>query len=130
MERQEVKRQWDLGGPGHSPNGGMPRGMTRAIWKRFQKQARFEATLTMKKLDAAGVLDDTDAQSREAIHKGLEIMRNGAASVKDQLAAARLVLDFTKAKPASKTELTVSAAEEWLDAVTQDAVNTGSEGSK
>lgn len=104
--------------------------MTRAIWKRFQKQARFEATLTMKKLDAAGVLDDTDAQSREAIHKGLEIMRNGAASVKDQLAAARLVLDFTKAKPASKTELTVSAAEEWLDAVTQDAVNTGSEGSK
>jgi hypothetical protein len=92
--------------------------MVRSQAKWFWRQARFEATLTMKKLDKAGVLNDADDQAREALHAALSIMRMEIAQ-KDRLAAARLVLDFTKAKPAQRTELTVNKAEEWLAQVTQ-----------
>jgi hypothetical protein len=36
-------------------------------------------------------------------------------SAKDRLAAARLVLDITKAKPAAKNELTIQRAEDLLE---------------
>ena len=75
----------------------------------------------MNKLEKAGVLIDADDMAKEALHEALSIMRMEIAQ-KDRLAAARLVLDFTKAKPAQKTELTVNKAEEWLAAVTADNV--------
>lgn len=105
------------GGVGGS---GIPGRMNLATFKRFRTQARFEATLTMKKLDKAGVLNDADDMAREALHTALEIMRLPIAN-KEKLAAANTVLTYTKAKPAQKTELTVSKAEEWLEAVTADA---------
>jgi hypothetical protein len=97
---------------------GVPDGMRKSQAKWFWRQARFEATLTMKKLDKAGVLDDADEFAREALHSALSIMRMEITQ-KDRLAAARLVLDFTKAKPAQKSEITVNKAEEWLAQVTQ-----------
>jgi hypothetical protein len=97
---------------------GIPNGMNRRQAKWFWRQARFEATLTMKKLDKAGVLNDADEHAREAIHAALSVMRMEVAQPV-RLAAARLVLDFTKAKPAQRTELTVNKAEEWLAQVTE-----------
>lgn len=73
----------------------------------------------MNKLEAAGVLEDADAQAKEALKAAIAVMR-GPVSPKDKLAAARLVLDFTKAKPAQKQDITVSKAEAWLEAVTKD----------
>lgn len=104
---------------GHHVPKGTPCGLNRVQAKVFWKQARFEASLTMNKLKEAGVIDDTDAQANEALHTALSVMRMPLPA-KEKLAAARLVLDFTKAKPAQKTELTVNAAEDWLQAVTQD----------
>lgn len=93
--------------------------MRKTQVKVFLRQARLEATLTMKKLDKAGVLDDADDMARAALHEALVVMR-GPTTAKDKLTAARLVLDFTKAKPASKQEIQVSTAEAWLEEVTQD----------
>lgn len=99
---------------------GYPGGFDYDRYISVRRTARFKATMTMKKLDAAGILDDADAQAREALHKALEVMRMPLPA-KDLLAAARLVLDFTKAKPAQKQEITVNTAEEWLQAVVEDA---------
>jgi hypothetical protein len=107
------------GNPINPSHAGVPWGMRRAQVKRFQKQARLEATLSMKKLTKAGVLtDDTAPEAREALHTALEVMRM-PGDPKSKLAAARLVLDFTKAKPASKSEVTINTAEEWLAQVTE-----------
>lgn len=78
----------------------------------------------MKKLEAAGVIDAADEQANEAMHVTLTVMRLADLPVKERLAAARQVLEWTKAKPAQKTELTVTKAEEWLAAVTEDNGNT------
>lgn len=99
-------------------------GLNKKQLATFRRQARFEATLTMKKLEQAGILEDTDEQSKEAIHTALTIMRMLPVPPRDRLAAARLVLDFTKAKPAQKQEITVTSAEQWLDEVTADAQKT------
>lgn len=52
--------------------------------------------------------------AREAIVAAVETMRMEAISPKDKLAAARLVLDFTLAKPAAQAEVTVKRAEDFL----------------
>ncbi len=115
-ERAEARRQAIRDNtPGRF---GIPNGMNKKQAKFFWRQARFEAALTMNKLEKAGVLDDADEMSREALKEALAIMRMPIQQ-KDRLAAARLVLDFTKAKPAQRTELTVNKAEEWLAAVTE-----------
>lgn len=42
-------------------------------------------------------------------------------TVKDKLAASRLVLDFTRAKPAAKSEVTLNSAEDFLAALVMKA---------
>ena len=118
--RAASRARSQLRGKNPHSRAGIPTGMnkTQAMW--FRRQAKREATMTMKKLDAAGVLDDADEQAREALHTGLTIMRNVAMNARERLAAAKMVLEYTKAKPAQKTELTLNKAEEWLAAVTQD----------
>ena len=77
----------------------------------------------MSELEKAGVLDDADTQAREALETTLLIMR-APGDKKVQLSAARQVLEWTKAKPASKSDITVNKAEAWLASITDtnDAV--------
>jgi hypothetical protein len=42
-----------------------------------------------------------------------------------KLAAARLVLDFTKSKPASKSIVAVDEAEAWLSKIAEDNADSG-----
>jgi hypothetical protein len=108
------------GKPINTSRANIPDGMRRDQAKRFWRQARFEASLTMRKLAKAGVIDEnTPAEAQEALHAALAVMRS-PMDQKTTLAAARLVLDFTKAKPASKSEVTINTAEEWLSHVTRD----------
>lgn len=96
----------------------IPNGMTKPIAKRFWKQARFEATLTMKKLAKSGVTDDWSEEAKEALQQTLAIMRS-PMSVKDRLQAAKQVLEWTQAKPVAKSQITINKAEEWLETVTE-----------
>lgn len=66
-----------------------------------------------KIMEEAGMVPE-DQHAAEALHTAVLTMRE-CESAKDKLAAARLILDFTKPKPASKTELTVRSHEDFLD---------------
>lgn len=116
---------------------GIPDGMNREQAKWFWRQSKLEATLTMNKLEEAGVIPaadetpDADA-ARAALHYALTVMR-GPVEQKLGLQAAGLVLTYTKAKPAQKQDITINKAEEWLNAVTADNgkedTDEGAEGS-
>ena len=67
--------------------------------------------------DAGQVPDDPRAE--EALKTTVETLRT-AESPKDKIAAARLILDFTKAKPAQKIDATVRTAEDILDEMALD----------
>ena len=99
---------------------GVPDGMRRHQAKWFWRQAKFEATLTIKKLEAAGIISADEEHAKEALHTALTVMR-GPQNQGTRLAAAKLVLEYTKAKPAQKQEVTINKAEEWLEAVVADA---------
>ena len=46
----------------------------------------------------------------------MEIMREPGQN-RDRLTAARMVLDFTKTKPATKQDVTIGKAEEFLESL-------------
>ena len=98
---------------------GVPDGMRKPEAMALWAISRERAKETMTELKKAGVLDDADEKAEEALQAALEVMRSPMGQ-RETLAAARLVLDFTKAKPASKSELTINRAEEWLAQVTRD----------
>lgn len=95
----------------------IPDGMHRHEAQPLINAAIESSKETMSKLKKAGVISDLDANAEEALQTALTIMRKPGEK-KVSLAAARLVLEYTRAKPASKTELTVNKAEEWLAAIT------------
>lgn len=70
-----------------------------------------QALNDMAKIKASGV--DLDASSEEALVTTLTIMRANK-DVRVQLAAARQVLEWSKAKPAASTNVNVNTAEDWL----------------
>ena len=55
----------------------------------------------------------------EALTTAVEIMRSPDAT-RDRLQAARLVLDFTKQKPATKSEMAISQAESFLEGLLKE----------
>ena len=68
-------------------------------------------------------IDIEDEYQREALETAVEVMRIDGQS-REKLQAARLVLDFTKSKPTSKNEVTISAAEEFLSSVMAEIEET------
>lgn len=99
---------------------GVPDGMRKADAEKLWDVAREKAKETMSELEKSGVLVDVDAAGQEALEAALGVMRSPMKQ-ETCLAAARLVLDFCKAKPAQKTDLTITKAEEWLAGVMADA---------
>lgn len=99
---------------------GVPDGMRKEEAMRLWDISRTKAKETMANLRNAGVLDGSDPRGEEALEKALEVMRS-PMNQQTCLAAAKLVLEYTKAKPVAKSELTVNKAEDWLAAVIADA---------
>ncbi len=58
-----------------------------------------------------------DQHALDALTYAVGILKTVKESTKDKLAAARLVLDYTKSKPASNANLTLNTAEEFLAAL-------------
>lgn len=54
-----------------------------------------------------------DEYQKEALKTAVEVMRL-VGETRERLAAARLVLDFTKSKPASKSDVAIHRAEDFL----------------
>jgi predicted nucleic-acid-binding protein len=55
--------------------------------------------------------------AREAITTAVEILRREDINVKDKLTAAKVVLEYTLAKPATETTVNVKTAESFLDEI-------------
>lgn len=102
---------------------GVPDGMHREEAYPLNQAAIESAKETMSKLKKAGAIGDLDAKAEEALTTAVEIMRK-PGNKGTQLSAARLVLEYTKSKPAAKSDITVNKAEEWLAAIT-DADDKG-----
>lgn len=88
--------------------------------RRLRKAATLEATKIMDTLIKNGIVDKADA-GNEALLFGIETIKlkdeNGRPlnSVTTRLAAAKLVLEYTMAKPEQKQKVTVQTAEDWLE---------------
>ena len=63
-----------------------------------------------------------DEYQKEALTTAVEVMRL-VGETRERLAAARLVLDFTKSKPASKSDVSISRAEDFLASLLQEDKN-------
>ena len=80
--------------------------------------ARLDAKRIIKKMKDAGQLPD-DPRAAEALEKAVVTLRASSAP-KDVAALGRLILDFTKPKPAQKIDHTVRTAEDILDEMAED----------
>ena len=99
---------------------GTPDGMRSDEAAHEWRFARMYAKEVTKIMVDKGQLED-DPRVTKAFSAAVEVLES-PMSQREKLAAARLILDFLKAKPVSKSEVTVQKAEDWLTAVTADAL--------
>jgi hypothetical protein len=102
---------------------GIPDGMRRRDAEPMQAKARAEAERIVKKMADKGMFDDVDPLDREraeaAMVETIAIMK-ADGDKRLRLAAAKVVLDFTKSKPVAKIAHQVNAAEAWLQSIADD----------
>ena len=114
-EGRALRKQWS-----NKPkkNAGRPRGTpdgyTAEMIKPIRKQAKADAERIVAIMAKENDIDDEYAV--EALKTAVEIMREPAQN-RDRLTAARMVLDFTKTKPAAKSEVTIGKAEAFLESL-------------
>lgn len=95
---------------------GMRREQSDKIWA----DARATAEKVIRKMKDKGIITpQDDPRAVKALEEAVAVMET-SAHTQLRLAAARLILDFTKSKPVMKTEHTINAAEQWLDAISDD----------
>lgn len=118
METEEgraLRKQWSTK---PRKNGGRPKGTpdgyTLEAITPIRKQAKEDAERIVAKMTKENNIDDEYAI--EALKAAVEIMREPGQN-RDRLTAARMVLDFTKTKPAAKSEVTIGRAEAFLESL-------------
>jgi hypothetical protein len=111
-EGRALRKQWStkprING-GRPP--GVPDGYTKETIAPIRAKIQLEAREVVKIMSEKYNIEDEYA--KEALITAVEIMRVPAEG-RERLAAARLILDFTKSKPASKSDVTIGRAEEFL----------------
>lgn len=108
--------------------GGRPKGCTQGYtrsqiaWHRARAINWAEKVLTaMEEQDllepvSDTLLDDEKAMGREAMKEVICLLRMPGSN-KDKLAAARTILEWTRPKPAAKSDVKIDAAEDFLGAL-------------
>jgi hypothetical protein len=118
-EKQMVHlRRATLAGQAKRGRFGVPDGMRKEEADAKWAEAKESAKQTMAELKKAGVFEGDDQRAEEALQSAIEVMRSPMKQ-ENRIAAARLVLEYTKSKPASNTNVTVNKAEEWLAAIAE-----------
>jgi len=79
------------------------------------------AAIPLVKKDMANIKKHIDLpeMAEEALEGALTVLRT-PNSQQTKLAAAKLILEFTKSKPVAKSEVSVNKAEEWLTTLAND----------
>ena len=114
-EGRELRRQWSTK-PRKNP--GRPKGVPDAYRKSQIEPIRAEAKKEAKQLVSimADKFNIEDDYAKQALEAAVEIVQV-PGETRERLAAARLVLDFTRSKPAAKQEVTIGKAEEFLSSL-------------
>lgn len=99
---------------------GRPRGATEGYCKQerdhIKKVAKKEAQKIVAYMESnKGFEIPKQDFAKEAITTAVEIMRREDMHPKDKLTAAKVVLEWTLAKPASETTVNVKTAESFLE---------------
>jgi hypothetical protein len=97
---------------------GVPRNMTVAQHEAHQAAQQPIIARIIKKMAANEQLPD-DPMAVEALKEAMTVLRS-TIPPRDKIAAARLILDFTKSKPTAKVEHTVKTAEDLLDEMAEE----------
>lgn len=119
MRRAQINQfRNKLGFPSWKTRRGIPDGMRREDAEAAWAEARRKAKIDMANIKTIITIEDDRAE--EALVSTLEIMRSPMNQTM-RLAAARQVLEWTRAKPAAKSEVTVNAAEAWLAQIAEEA---------
>lgn len=117
---QAQARMRKLKSPGR-PVGLSFNGMRTAEATRLVGIAKAEAKVIMATLAAKGIITpEDDPRATEALEAAVVTMRS-PQNQGLKLAAAKLILEYTKSKPAAKSEVSINAAEAWLAEVAVDA---------
>jgi len=124
-EGRELRRQWSTK---PRKNAGRPKGVPDGYRKHqiepLRADAKKEAEQLVKIMTEKYDIDDDYA--KEALTTAVEVMRV-PGETRERLAAARLVLDFTRSKPAAKSEVTIGKAEEFLSSLLDEEDDSGQE---
>jgi IS5 family transposase len=127
-EGRELRRQWSSK---PRKNAGRPMGVPDGHRKETiapqREKAKIEAEKVVRIMSEK--YDIEDEYSKEALQTAVEVMRVDGAS-RERLQAARLVLDFTKSKPANKSEVTIGKAEDFLASLLADDEKGAEHGSE
>lgn len=99
-------------GTGRKP--GQPDGLTAKEFIPLRDKIKEEAKKIVEIMSETLKIEDQYA--KEALETAVELMRVPGGS-RDRLAAAKLILEFTKEKPSTKSEVTVAKAEDFLESI-------------
>ncbi len=99
-------------------NAGKVRGFRHADIEASRAKAQSEAKEFVAVM--ADKLNLEDDHAKAALEFAVAVVKDETVNVKDRLAAARLTLDFSKSKPASKHEVELKKAEDILDELAKD----------
>jgi hypothetical protein len=126
METEEgraLRRQWSLK---PRKNAGRPRGVPDGHRKEtiepIRSKVKAEAKEVVKIM--AEKYDIEDEYAKTALETAVEVMKM-VGDNRERVAAARLVLDFTKSKPSAKSEVSISKAEDFLASLVADDKDDG-----
>jgi hypothetical protein len=97
---------------------GQPDGMRYDEAEREWAFARMYANEVTKIMKEEGIIPE-DPKVEAAFRAAIEVLESPMSQA-IKLQASRLILDFCKAKPVAKSEVTVKSAEDWLAQVTAD----------
>jgi len=97
-------------------------GTTKRVREKDAAKAKAEAQRLVKLMEEKFDIPK-EGFAREALETAVTEMRKKELASKDRLAAARLVLEWTKAKPAAESNVTIKKAEDFLADLAKDAEN-------
>ena len=115
METEEgraLRRKWSTK-PRKNP--GRPRGVPDGYRKETIEPIRSKVKTEARKVVEimAEQFNIEDEYAKTALETAVEVMKTPGEN-RERVAAARLVLDFTKSKPSAKSEVSISKAEDFL----------------
>jgi hypothetical protein len=111
---------------------GVPNGFAgaREAIDAGRAKARAEAKEIMAKIKKKDGEPLDDVRAEDSLEAAIEVVRARAEDAKgrhdylygvaDRLKAAKLILEFTKAKPATKNEVTIQRAEDFLEELAEE----------